>query len=162
MGCISQISYVYQIKAIKQKQLINGVLYSLQEIYGIEKKSSNQEQDPTAEIQVETCVGANSNSRQNKLSLAGSTESTETTNTTVPACANRNASVKDYAHVKQEQEREQLEREQEIKGVECVICMSEIRDVIIMPCRHLCLCKMCAVNLRVQSNNCPICRIPCN
>ncbi len=57
-------------------------------------------------------------------------------------------------------EREQAEREQELKGVECVICMSEIRDVIIMPCRHLCLCKMCATNLRVQSNNCPICRIP--
>lgn len=38
--------------------------------------------------------------------------------------------------------------------------MSEIRDTLIMPCRHLCLCKICAINLRVQSNNCPICRIP--
>lgn len=38
--------------------------------------------------------------------------------------------------------------------------MCEIRDTLILPCRHLCLCKMCAINLRVQSNNCPICRIP--
>ena len=38
--------------------------------------------------------------------------------------------------------------------------MSEIRDCLILPCRHLCLCKMCAVNLRLQSNTCPICRIP--
>lgn len=29
---------LYQIKPIKQKQLINGVLFCLQEIYGIERK----------------------------------------------------------------------------------------------------------------------------
>ena len=46
------------------------------------------------------------------------------------------------------------------KGVECVICMCEIRNTLILPCRHLCLCRICAVNLRIQSNNCPICRIP--
>lgn len=38
--------------------------------------------------------------------------------------------------------------------------MCEVRDTLILPCRHLCLCKSCAINLRVQSNNCPICRIP--
>ncbi len=44
--------------------------------------------------------------------------------------------------------------------VECVICMCEKRDTLILPCRHLCLCKSCASNLRNQSNNCPICRVP--
>jgi hypothetical protein len=43
VGCISQINHVYQIKAVKQKQFINGVLYSLQEIYGIEKKSADDD-----------------------------------------------------------------------------------------------------------------------
>lgn len=90
--------------------------------------------------------------------LSGWTESTETTNTTVPPIEKE---LNNHVNTKRRaQEREQLEREQELKGIECVICMSEIRDVIIMPCRHLCLCKMCAINLRVQSNNCPICRIP--
>ena len=93
------------------------------------------------------------------------TESTETTNTTVAPLATSNdnlsaATTTSTRTKRQEREREQAEREQELKGVECVICMSEIRDVIIMPCRHLCLCKTCATNLRVQSNNCPICRIP--
>ena len=32
MGCIAQVNCVYQIKAIKQKQLISGVLFSLQEV----------------------------------------------------------------------------------------------------------------------------------
>lgn len=46
--------------------------------------------------------------------------------------------------------------------IDCVICMSEKRDTLILPCRHLCLCKSCANNLRTQSNNCPICRVPFN
>lgn len=45
-------------------------------------------------------------------------------------------------------------------GSECVICMSECRDTLILPCRHLCLCNSCADSLRYQANNCPICRAP--
>uniref|UniRef100_A0A1L8DSQ0 RING-type E3 ubiquitin transferase n=1 Tax=Nyssomyia neivai TaxID=330878 RepID=A0A1L8DSQ0_9DIPT len=43
---------------------------------------------------------------------------------------------------------------------ECVICMSDGRDTLILPCRHLCLCNSCADSLRYQANNCPICRAP--
>ncbi len=52
------------------------------------------------------------------------------------------------------------EEEDEEGGGECVICMSEPRDTLILPCRHLCLCQMCADSLRYQANNCPICRAP--
>ncbi|XP_055852761.1 probable E3 ubiquitin-protein ligase MGRN1 isoform X1 [Episyrphus balteatus] len=45
-------------------------------------------------------------------------------------------------------------------GSECVICMSDTRDTLILPCRHLCLCNSCADSLRYQANNCPICRSP--
>lgn len=45
-------------------------------------------------------------------------------------------------------------------GSECVICMSETRDTLILPCRHLCLCNACADSLRYQANCCPICRAP--
>ncbi|GMT06754.1 hypothetical protein PENTCL1PPCAC_28928 [Pristionchus entomophagus] len=43
---------------------------------------------------------------------------------------------------------------------ECVICMNDIRDTVILPCRHLCLCYSCAEHLRQKQNNCPICRKP--
>ncbi|XP_012154045.1 mahogunin ring finger 1 isoform X2 [Megachile rotundata] len=45
-------------------------------------------------------------------------------------------------------------------GSECVICMCDVRDTLILPCRHLCLCNNCANSLRYQANNCPICRAP--
>ncbi|XP_066588175.1 E3 ubiquitin ligase Rnf157 [Prorops nasuta] len=45
-------------------------------------------------------------------------------------------------------------------GSECVICMCDVRDTLILPCRHLCLCNGCADSLRYQANNCPICRAP--
>uniref|UniRef100_A0A0N5CCS9 RING-type E3 ubiquitin transferase n=1 Tax=Strongyloides papillosus TaxID=174720 RepID=A0A0N5CCS9_STREA len=45
-------------------------------------------------------------------------------------------------------------------GSECIICMSDIRDTVILPCRHLCICNNCAETLRYKQNNCPICRSP--
>jgi hypothetical protein len=42
----------------------------------------------------------------------------------------------------------------EDNGSECVICICESRDTLILPCRHLCLCYSCADSLRYQANNC--------
>jgi len=46
----------------------------------------------------------------------------------------------------------------EFDGDECVICMANDRDTIVIPCRHMCLCGECADVLRRQTNRCPICR----
>lgn len=53
-----------------------------------------------------------------------------------------------------------MTEDDEDNGSECVICISESRDTLILPCRHLCLCNSCADSLRYQANNCPICRAP--
>ncbi|CAA3025525.1 probable E3 ubiquitin- ligase LUL4 [Olea europaea subsp. europaea] len=45
-------------------------------------------------------------------------------------------------------------------GKECVICMTEEKNTAVLPCRHMCMCRDCAKELRLQSNNCPICRQP--
>ncbi|XP_075220083.1 mahogunin ring finger 1 [Lycorma delicatula] len=52
------------------------------------------------------------------------------------------------------------DEETEDNGSECVICICDVRDTLILPCRHLCLCNSCADSLRYQANNCPICRAP--
>ncbi|NP_001392067.1 E3 ubiquitin ligase Rnf157 isoform 3 [Mus musculus] len=87
------------VKPLKQKQVVDGVSYLLQEIYGIENKYNTQDSKVA-----EDDVSDNS--------------------------------------------------------AECVVCLSDVRDTLILPCRHLCLCNTCADTLRYQANNCPICRLP--
>ncbi|KAA8518759.1 hypothetical protein F0562_016467 [Nyssa sinensis] len=45
-------------------------------------------------------------------------------------------------------------------GKECVICLSEPRDIAVLPCRHMCMCSGCAKVLCFQTDRCPICRQP--
>jgi len=40
----------------------------------------------------------------------------------------------------------------------CVICMTMPRDTALSPCRHLCMCSLCAGQLLKRSNKCPVCR----
>ena len=40
----------------------------------------------------------------------------------------------------------------------CVICYTETSNTIVLPCRHLSLCKPCSQIVRIQNNKCPICR----
>lgn len=89
----------YTLKALKQKQFVDGLCYLLQEIYGIENKNA------------------------------------------------------EYSKIVSDDEVED-------NGSECVICMCDMRDTLILPCRHLCLCNCCADSLRYQASNCPICRAP--
>ena len=52
---------------------------------------------------------------------------------------------------------EQMEREREDKL--CVICQDFEKCIMILPCRHLCICQNCSEPLRRLGNNvCPICR----
>uniref|UniRef100_A0A6I8R1Q1 E3 ubiquitin-protein ligase n=1 Tax=Xenopus tropicalis TaxID=8364 RepID=A0A6I8R1Q1_XENTR len=87
------------VKPLKQKQVVDGVSYLLQEIYGIENKYNSQD-SKVAEDEVSD------------------------------------------------------------NSAECVVCLSDVRDTLILPCRHLCLCNACADTLRYQASNCPICRLP--
>ncbi|NWY67583.1 MGRN1 ligase, partial [Erithacus rubecula] len=61
---------------------------------------------------------------------------------------------------KNNQETKPSDDENSDNSNECVVCLSDLRDTLILPCRHLCLCNTCADTLRYQANNCPICRLP--
>ena len=47
---------------------------------------------------------------------------------------------------------------------QCVACLEEPRDTILLPCRHLCICKDCAEVIKHMQadsnmrNRCPMCR----
>ncbi|CAH0485699.1 unnamed protein product [Peronospora farinosa] len=49
----------------------------------------------------------------------------------------------------------QVEEQNELKL--CVICLSNEKSILCLPCRHLCLCKTCSY--RQEVTKCPICRL---
>lgn len=47
-----------------------------------------------------------------------------------------------------------LEQEEKL----CVVCLTNNKCVILMPCRHLCMCNDCSEIIERTSQSCPICR----
>ena len=50
----------------------------------------------------------------------------------------------------------EVEREREDKL--CYICMVNEKCIMMLPCRHLCICEQCQPLLRNHGNTCPMCR----
>ena len=50
--------------------------------------------------------------------------------------------------------------EDEINDTSCIICFNSIRNIVAMPCKHICMCSPCYNELRTiqQSSKCPICK----
>ncbi len=42
----------------------------------------------------------------------------------------------------------------EDKDNDCVVCMTNVKDTTLLPCRHLCVCSECFGHL----DKCPVCR----
>eukprot|EP00347_Sterkiella_histriomuscorum_P000037 403377424 len=44
------------------------------------------------------------------------------------------------------------------EGKECLICLSEPKDTLIMPCGHICVCSDCGNQIQQKKYTCPVCR----
>lgn len=40
----------------------------------------------------------------------------------------------------------------------CIICQERIKCILVLPCRHVCMCTECHSRLQLYNNTCPICR----
>jgi len=48
-----------------------------------------------------------------------------------------------------------MKRKREEDSSSCVVCMEKEKKVLLLPCKHLCLCEDCSVDV----NSCPLCRV---
>ncbi|XP_076320906.1 uncharacterized protein LOC143230728 [Tachypleus tridentatus] len=53
-----------------------------------------------------------------------------------------------------------VKREREKERELCVVCQDHPKNVILLPCRHFCLCQTCRSAIIVLKRGCPICRQP--
>ena len=58
--------------------------------------------------------------------------------------------------IKELELKERERKESSSEGSTCCICKDELKTILLLPCRHLCLCENCS-RLPVVSN-CPVCR----
>lgn len=55
-------------------------------------------------------------------------------------------------------ERRQRVRDKELRDDQvCVVCRTNPREIILLPCGHVCLCEDCSVDI---TSGCPVCRAP--
>lgn len=53
-------------------------------------------------------------------------------------------------------ERRQLVREKDLPENQlCVVCRTNPREIVLIPCGHFCLCEDCSTDI---DSNCPLCR----
>jgi len=186
----SQLDESYSIKPLKQLIFVDGVQYILQDIYGIENKqfpthntksnlrkqlTKNKDKRKTLDLRSRSSVisiESNEAQRQQHFSDTASIAS---------GLILEGELLHDNDEENNEDDEDKREKSMDPNGslasvgttnqrfksistdnnsFECVICMSEERDTMLLPCRHLCLCSSCAQSLRYQANSCPICRCP--
>mgnify|MGYP002641132232 CR=1 FL=1 len=41
---------------------------------------------------------------------------------------------------------------------ECCVCLESTRSCVLRPCNHMCVCLVCAQDLRQSLGSCPLCR----
>jgi len=124
---------------LNQKHVYNGIVYKLYELYGIENHPSK--------------FSTNNNNRRKKSLVKVVTTPTINENEPFINCTNEIDVLK-----KSSSDLNLLSNNTNENT--CVICLTDIRNVLLLPCRHFCLCGSCAENLKFQSANCPICRVP--
>lgn len=157
----SQLDDGYSIKPLKQLIFVDGVQYILQDIYGIEHKqlTTHTVGDQKNRQATKTLTDGNSSLKGKSHSLQSELngcnlnlgETTSLASIDISGIGSRGGCRGSLVS----QQHRSLGSE---NTFECVICMSEERDTMLLPCRHLCLCSSCAQSLRYQSSSCPICR----
>ena len=134
------VSREWSPKTLKQKIQVDGRVYSVLEIYGIDATTRQQ---PDAAAAAAAPAASNGSSD-------GSSSDDEKQRGGVPR--KRTGAEPKAGRAS--------DAPAATTSGECVVCLSEPRDTTVFPCRHMCLCNDCANQLRYSTTatKCPVCR----
>lgn len=117
-----------------------------------------------------TSVRRNDDETEAGASVQGRRPSSDSIFSSVTTATEQPARTEDGRQSEDEQEDEAKEDEKQdespteanlvmLDAPECVICLSDVKDTIVLPCRHFCICSECGDILRRRApQRCPICR----
>ncbi|KAF9193949.1 hypothetical protein BGZ51_001642 [Haplosporangium sp. Z 767] len=103
-------------------------------------------------------LGSVGSSRTTDVAGMGSREGDKDESVGLEEDGEQTEGVDDQEHEEQGQEEEEPNLVL-LDAPECVICLSDVKDTIVLPCRHFCICSECGDILRRRApQRCPICR----
>ncbi|KAF4664092.1 hypothetical protein FOL47_005297 [Perkinsus chesapeaki] len=154
--CTGQLTYLsfppaeesdvmMNVKVLKQRVLFSTQAYDVHDIYGIEAAAPRM--IPHEELHRTDTV-------EGKV-VDGTSNS--------PVSSEEESSSDEAGPIGQVNKLVDYDEEADAMASECVICLSEPRTTVVLPCRHMCLCNDCAVRVQEAtpghvSAKCPICR----
>eukprot|EP00747_Dinoflagellata_sp_TGD_P191427 gnl/TRDRNA2_/TRDRNA2_54784_c0_seq2.p1 gnl/TRDRNA2_/TRDRNA2_54784_c0~~gnl/TRDRNA2_/TRDRNA2_54784_c0_seq2.p1 ORF type:complete len:228 (+),score=43.99 gnl/TRDRNA2_/TRDRNA2_54784_c0_seq2:79-762(+) len=133
------------------------------------------------EANLDSCISASASRLEKGASLklsielrstANESAGAEVTRIELRACAGSGDSAMEVAAVTQELQRKRGGKALDLLDVYglgdaqgdgedselCSVCLSAPRDVVVLPCRHCCVCKSCASRMQRSEGRCPLCR----
>lgn len=74
------------------------------------------------------------------------------------ATRNTRATLTRYKPVRTPVRRQRIDSPPGLSETHCVICLEHPKCVLLLPCKHVCMCLECARELRYYNGLCPVCR----
>jgi len=126
----------------------NGAIYSALEVFGLnptQLQQQQQQQQPPQSITESTLAnpGDKINSFFNAQGALSSSEPVKVISFLSPSLNGAENNIKSGNSSSPASE-------------ECVVCLTDPQEVVLLPCRHLCVCHSCLVHI----DKCPVCRTP--
>ena len=151
------------IVLLSQKHIYNGILFKFFDLYGIENHPLNKRRKVAVRKKPVTKVVSTSTISENEPSISQRQMNRKRNDRDEIFCFSKTNEIvtetKPIRKAKKSSSFLDLVSNHNSDST-CVNCLTDTRNVLLLPFRHLCLCGSCAENLKFQSADCAICRVP--
>lgn len=149
----------YVVKPIKQKLRISDSVYALHDMFGLQEQPqsnpSSQSENNKEETRYQKIKKKKKEERRKmgKFNLFFQMFSMSSLKSSDESKSSKSNQTQETSKLeKRGGGKEEEEDDESQHSSVCVVCLTDPRSVIVLPCRHLCLCRPCSDTLRAQSS----------